>query len=222
MNALAKILLPSVVPPLGYALITTLRRTMRIDYENREIIDGIRGSGSSYIVAFWHSRWLMMPYGHLSPRLSVISSTHRDGAMLGSILQRFGVDLSRGSSTHNGAAGLLSLVRKARLGFDLAITPDGPKGPSRKVKPGVISAAKLTGLAIVPVAFSAYPAFRIDSWDRTLIPKPFSCGVFRYGEPILIPREAEAKEDESFRLHLEEMLNRMTDGLDRDTGVGIE
>jgi len=222
MHAVLTGVLSRLAPSLGHACIRALRRTMKIAYENRQVVDEFCRKGEHYIVAFWHSRLLMMPYGHLSSRMSVISSTHRDGMMLGGILQRFGVDLSKGSSTRGGVEALHSLIRKARHGFDLGFASDGPKGPRRSLKGGVIRAAKLSGLPIVPVAFSAFPAVRFASWDRMMLPKPFSRGVFTYGHPIRVAREIEGEEEERVRLHLENTLNRMTDDLDCATGIGRE
>jgi lysophospholipid acyltransferase (LPLAT)-like uncharacterized protein len=195
---------------------------MDIRFENRHFMEGIRKGGGRYIFAFWHSRFLMMPYGHGSPRITVMSSTHRDSEMLAGILRRFGADLSKGSSTRGGVAGLKTIIRKARKGFDVAFTPDGPKGPRRRVKAGVIAVAKLSGLPILPAAFSAYPAARLKSWDRTLVPKPFSKGVFTCAEPIYVPIETRSADMERYRIELEGVLDRLTDDLDRRTGIGPE
>ncbi len=216
-------LLLAVAPRVGYAYIRLLRGTMRLAYRGREHLEAARRDPGGFILAFWHSRFVMMPFAYPpGGRITVLSSTHRDSELLARILVRFGFDLSKGSSTRGGAAGLLDIVRKVRQGFDVGITPDGPKGPRRRVKPGLVATARLTGLPIVPVTFSAAPAGRLRSWDRTLLPRPFSRGIFVYGEPVRVARDAGDEEQERARRRVEEDLDRLTDLLDEETGIGPE
>ncbi len=215
-------LLDALGPALAYRYIRLLRATMRIEYRGREVLDAARSDPGAYILVFWHSRFVLMPYAYPGGRMAVLSSWHRDAVRLGEVLRRFGYELSKGSSTKGGASGLLDFVRKAREGYDLGVTPDGPHGPRRVVKPGVIVAAGLAGLPIVPVTFSAAPARRLRTWDRTLLPRLFSRGTFVYGAPITVAREASDEERERLRRALEEELDRITDLADRETGVGME
>jgi lysophospholipid acyltransferase (LPLAT)-like uncharacterized protein len=90
------------------------------------------------------------------------------------------------------------------------------------VKSGVVAVSRIGGLPIVPVAFSAFPAWRLRSWDRTLVPRPFSRGLFVYGSPIHVPRDADEAAQERLRSDLETQLNRLTDLADSETGVGVE
>jgi lysophospholipid acyltransferase (LPLAT)-like uncharacterized protein len=222
MGSLADRLLVLAVPPLAHAHIRLLWRTLRVEFRNREVIDRLRARPSPYILAFWHSRFLMMPYAYPGGRMAVLSSRHRDSRMLVAVLGRFGLATAWGSSTEGGAAGLRQLLRFAREGYDLAFTPDGPRGPRRRVKPGVITAARLTGLPIVPVTFAASRARRLRSWDRTLVPRAFARGVFVYGEPLTIGRAADAVEQERCRLALEQALDELTDAADRTLGLEPE
>jgi hypothetical protein len=212
----------AVVPRIGYAYIRLLHATMRIEFRGRESLEEARRDPGQFILAFWHSRFVMMPFSYPGSRITVLSSRHRDSEMLARILLRLGVDLSKGSSTRGGALGLMEILHKVKRGYDVGMTPDGPKGPRRRVKPGVIAAARLAGLPIVPVAFSSAGAIRLKSWDRTLVPRPFSRGVFLYGSPIRVPRDAGADEEECSRLRLESDLDRLTDALDVELGVGPE
>ncbi len=218
----AERLLLGVVPPLGYAYIRLLEGTMKLRYRGNEVLDAARRDRGHYILAFWHSRFLMMPYSYPGPRLVVLLSQHHDAEILARILRRFDLDVSRGSTSRGGAAGLRSIVRKAREGCDVGLAPDGPRGPRRRAAPGTISLARWSGLPIIPVTFSAAPARRLRSWDRTLIPRPFARGLFVYGAPLWVPREADAAEQEKLRLGLERELDRITDLADRETGVGLE
>lgn len=222
MHPLTERLVLVVVPRVGYAWLRLCKATMRIEYRGREVLDRLRAEPGHYILAFWHSRFAMMPYVYPGGRITVLSSTHRDSELLARILLRFGLDLSKGSSTRGGVQGMRDILRKVRSGFDVGFTPDGPKGPRRRVKMGVVTTARLTGLPIVPVAFSASPARRLRTWDGTLLPRPFTRGLFLYGEPIFVPREAEGDEEERYRLRLEDALDRITDDADRETGLPLE
>jgi lysophospholipid acyltransferase (LPLAT)-like uncharacterized protein len=211
-----------LVPPAAYAYIRLVRATSKLAYRGREVLDDARRAHGKYILAFWHSRYVMMPYSYPGPKLTVLISHHRDSEMLGRLLARFGLDVSRGSSTRGGVAGMRDVLRKVAAGYDFGIAPDGPKGPRRLVKPGVIAAARIGGLPIVPVAYSASPAWRLRSWDRTLVPRPFARGLFVYGRTLVVPREADEAAQEGLRAELETELDRVTDLADSETGIGRE
>jgi lysophospholipid acyltransferase (LPLAT)-like uncharacterized protein len=107
------------------------------------------------IVAFWHGRQLMMPFAYRGKKISILISRHRDGELIARTVGRFGFHAARGSTTRGGAAALMHLARSARAGDDLAVTPDGPRGPRQAVQLGVVELAKLTGRPIIPLAFGA-------------------------------------------------------------------
>lgn len=211
-----------VVPYVAYLYIRFLRRSMRIEFRGIDVLQQVREESGSYILAFWHSRFVLMPYAYPDGRIVVLASSHRDSRMLGNILTRFGLVRVEGSSTRGGMAGLRALLRKVRAGFDVGITPDGPKGPRRQVKQGVVATARFTGLPVIPVTFSASAARRLGSWDRTLVPRPFARGLFVYGEPIRVPRDTDDEGMERYRLMLERVLDELTDAADEETGIGPE
>jgi hypothetical protein len=184
---------------------------MRIEVRGALRLDEARRDPGRYILCFWHSRFVLMPYCYPGPRIVVLSSNHRDAEALVRILRKFGIEQARGSSTSGGATGLRQILRKVEEGCDVGLTPDGPRGPRRRVQPGVVAIARFTGLPIIPVTFSAAPARRLRSWDRTLVPKFFSKGVFVYGDPIVVPRNADERMQEDMRLALERELDRITD-----------
>src|SRR4029453_5156917 len=125
------------------------------------------------------------------PRIVVLSSNHRDAEALVRLLRKFGIEQARGSTTRGGMTGMRQILRKVEDGGDVGLTPDGPKGPRRRGQPRVVAVARFTGLPIIPVAFSAFPARRLRAWDRTLLPKLFSKGRFVYGRPLRVPRDAD-------------------------------
>ena len=145
-----------VLPWLGYWIIRGLGATLRFSERNRAAVEPFWGQGRSIIAAFWHGQQLMMPVGYWGPRgIAVLISRHRDGELIARIVHRFGFRSVRGSTTRGGVAGLMGLARAARSGYDLAITPDGPRGPRHVAQAGAVHLAKLTGLPILPVAFDA-------------------------------------------------------------------
>jgi len=164
----------------------------------------------------------MMTYCYPDRNMSVLSSTSRDSQLLARILWRFGHKSAWGSSTRGGAGALREIVRRIRAGSDAGFTPDGPRGPRRRVQPGVIAAARLSGKPLIPVAFSARPFRRLRSWDGTLLPFPFGRGLFLYGEPLRVPRDADDAAQERCRLALEEALDRLTDRADAEVGIPAE
>lgn len=222
MHPLTERLALSLVPRIATAYIRLLGRTMKLEYRHRDRLERLDRSGEHYILAFWHSRFLMMPYAYFGSRVTVMVSRHRDAEMLVRTLRPFGYDFSRGSTTRGGSAALRALLRRVAGGSDAAIAPDGPRGPRRRVQPGIIAVARLSGLPIVPVTVSAAPARRLGTWDRTVLPRPFSRGVFHYEEPIRVPKRADDAEQERVRRTLESVLDRMTDEVDRETGLGVE
>ena len=148
-------LMTKVAPLPGALFVKALWSTLRVSYVGRDIPEGIHASGRPYIMAFWHGTLLMMIFACVRKRLTFLVSWHRDGELVTRVMQKFGVEPTRGSSTKGGARALQQLVRRTREGFDIAFTPDGPKGPARDVQLGVIQTAKLAGVPILPVGFAA-------------------------------------------------------------------
>ena len=210
------------IPWVGYLYMRLVRMTSRIEYRNGDAVDRARASAGQFILVFWHSRFPMMQYAYPSGSMAVLVSQHRDARLIGSVMAKHGHTTVHGSSTRGGTAAMRALLRAVRDGYDLSITPDGPKGPRRRAKSGVVTAAKLSGLPVLPVAFSSGSARRLRSWDGTLVPRPFCRGLFLYGDPIAVPRDLDADGEEAYRLRIEETLDALTDEADRASGIGPE
>lgn len=139
-------------------------------------------------------------------RLAALVSASKDGALLARILENFGVQPIRGSSSRRGPQALLELTKWAEQGYDLAITPDGPRGPRGVVQGGVVALAQLTGRPIIPVVCRIGWKLQLRSWDRFQIPLPFSHCEVIYNQPVRVPREASESERESIRARVEEVM----------------
>jgi len=144
-----------LIPPLGPVVIRALGRTLRVRTLHVDRIRAFWETGRPVIIAFWHCRQIMMPLCYGGSRLSILISEHRDGELIHRIVRRFGFDTVRGSTTRGGARALRQMARLGRSGADLAVTPDGPRGPRCVAQPGVVELAKLTGLPIIPLTFAA-------------------------------------------------------------------
>ena len=170
------------------------------------------------IFAIWHNRLalaLVLYRRYVARRdrgrqLVALVSASRDGGLLTAIFELFGVQPVRGSSSRRGAQALREMVSWAERGHDLAITPDGPRGPCYKVQEGVISTAQLTGLSIVPVSYRLNWKIRLKSWDRFQIPLPFARCEITIGQALHVPREATGAEREALRKQLEANLMAIT------------
>jgi len=191
-----------------------LYKLMALTYSFRELngagISPRQGKKNNFLYAFWHSRMLACLHFYRNYNAVVLASMHKDGEIAAELVRRFGFFAARGSTTRGGAKALLDLKRLADEGRDIAITVDGPRGPRKTVGNGILYLAKLTGKEIVPFAFDAKWKIQLSSWDRFLIPLPFTKGVVAFGRPMKVP--ADAEDIEPYRKKLqEEML-----GLDRE------
>lgn len=144
----------AVLPPVATTIIRALGRSMRIETRGHEHVDRLYREGKRVIIAFWHARQLMMPLTYRGTGAHILISQHQDGEIIARVVERFGFRAVRGSSTRGGVEALRELIRLARSGVDLVVTPDGPKGPAQVAKMGVIQLARVSKLPIIPLAFS--------------------------------------------------------------------
>ena len=144
------------------------------------------------VYALWHENLLPMAILHARQGAAVLTSRNRDGEIIARLLARWGFLPVRGSSTRGGSAGLREMIRAANDGRPIAFTPDGPTGPPRQCKPGVVKAAAASGLPIIPVGAWVTRARRLNSWDGFVVPGPLSTIVVSYGDPISVPEVPEA------------------------------
>ncbi len=203
-------LLLSLAPPLAHRAVKLLAATLRLA-RDEEHARPLWERRAPLIYAIWHGRILLIPaiYGR-THAVNVMASRSRDGELVTRFVTRFGFRAVRGSTTRGGSEALRKLARLLRRGHEVAVVPDGPLGPREVVQPGVIALARITGASILPLAFSAHPAWRLRSWDEFLIPKPFARAAVCFGPPLVVPSDADRARQEALRKELESELSRLT------------
>jgi len=144
----------------------------------------LAAAGRPHVFLLWHDALLPLLWRHRRRQVTIVVSEARDGQYLADFAERIGFRLVRGSSTRGGTRALLAAVRELEAGEVLAVTPDGPRGPRRQIKPGVLAAAQRSGTVVLPVHAEAEAAWRLNSWDRFCVPKPFSRIRVAYGSPF--------------------------------------
>jgi lysophospholipid acyltransferase (LPLAT)-like uncharacterized protein len=205
------------------ALITAYIRFVRLTstwgVEGTEDRNRCWEDGRPFLIALWHNRIGMMPYAYPEKfhELFLLASAHSDGRLVPSVLCKFGMTSILVDSKEPAKA-TRAVVKKLREGERVGICPDGPRGPRLEVKEGTIVIAAMTGAAIIPVTYSMRRRLVLGSWDRFIVPLPFNRGVCRWGRVIEVPRGADAETRAVLRRELEDAMNALTDGLDRDMG----
>ncbi len=199
---------------LGWGLVGSYFPFVRCVREGTENYLQFRRQGKPIIFVFWHGQLLSLVHYHRNEGIVVLVSEHKDGEYIAQVIHRHGFGTARGSSTRGGVKGLKGILRAAKAGKDLAFTPDGPKGPRQEFKWGALVAAQLTGAPIVPIGLGADRAWHLKSWDRFMIPKPFSALRIRYGSPFFVPRDASEADLKAIAGQVQEKLKAFTLELD--------
>jgi lysophospholipid acyltransferase (LPLAT)-like uncharacterized protein len=205
-----KIRNPRVIGALGWLgarLIQGWIGTVR--YQYRPVgpsLDPNRRPKGRFIYAFWHEAMLIPAFHYARPDIHVLISTHADGQLITEIIEHLGFRTVRGSSTRGGTEAMRHMLRLARESH-IAITPDGPRGPRRRVQSGAVYLAARTGLPVVPIGIDFSRAWRAKSWDRFAVPLPFSKAYCVTTPPLIIPRHVTPETIEPYRLELERAMH---------------
>jgi hypothetical protein len=148
-------LMSHIFPPLIFVFLCLLRSTLKIQQVNPEKVTNGWKKGDNFIFCFWHGRLLMMPFANLRGKGKVLISRHRDGELIARVMNFFKLGTIRGSFRKGTVSSIREIMSDLRQGYDVAITPDGPKGPRYTVKDGIVELARLTGKSIVPITYGA-------------------------------------------------------------------
>jgi lysophospholipid acyltransferase (LPLAT)-like uncharacterized protein len=179
--------------------------------------------GVPVIWIFWHNCLFCAPLTKKrfsgSAPASALASASRDGAIIESMVTSFGVKTVRGSSSRRGVAALIALKKALNAGEQLFVTPDGPRGPRYHLQPGVVKLAQSSGAPIIPVRFHHSASWRLKSWDRFHIPKPFSKVVITVGDAIEIPAMLDENDFEKYRKKVENTLRENVDDLSNNDKI---
>lgn len=194
---------------VGYRLLQIWARTLRFEITDRA---GVVGTPAEprYIGALWHNRLLLLPHvirRYLPNRQgAALISASRDGELLADLVQRFGFDVVRGSTSRKGASAMLQLADVIAGGKDVVITPDGPRGPAYQIGPGIVFLAQKSGAGVVPIHMEYSGAWRLRSWDRFFLPHPFSTVRVIFGQPHYVAHTVTDAAFEAERLRLESAM----------------
>jgi lysophospholipid acyltransferase (LPLAT)-like uncharacterized protein len=164
-------------------------------------------AGRPVIFALWHGRLLGLTWRFRGNGFVPLISRSGDGEYIARVVERWGYEPVRGSTSRGGGEALREMVRRARAGSSLVLTPDGPRGPFQELKEGVLVAAQLTGCPIIPAASAASRGWYFGKWDRFLVPQPFAEVYVVFGEPIEVPRESDAQQLERKRAEVTAAIN---------------
>ena len=211
----------TLVGVLGKLLIDLICKTITIEVAGYESVKDIMAS-RRFIFAFWHSRIVLISYLFQGWKGAILVSASDDGEIIARILQRQGHETIRGSSSRRGFRALARLIKalkeETRPGV---VVPDGPQGPRFKVQPGIVILAQKTGYPIIPVSYSAKRVKVFSSWDRFILPFPFTRASLIYGKPVRVPGKLSEKKREDCQKKLEDEMNRITERVDRQYGLDI-
>lgn len=203
---------------LIYGLIRLVSATIRYEWRDTSDLLAVQKS-QAVIFCVWHNRLalclevfrvFLLRKIKRPCKLAAMVSASKDGGLLARVLELYGVQPARGSSSRRGRQALLELLRWAGRGYDIAITPDGPRGPCYKVQEGVVTLAQVSGRPILPVSYELTWKITLKSWDRFQIPLPFTKCLMHLTPPIWVPREATEAQREAIRQELEQRLHSIT------------
>jgi lysophospholipid acyltransferase (LPLAT)-like uncharacterized protein len=177
---------PAAARGVAAPVMRLLAGTWRVRTEHEDRWRPLYEAKRPHVFLLWHEALLPLLWHHRRQGIAIVVSENRDGQYLADFAMKLGYRAVRGSSSRGAARALLGAVRELRAGRSVAFTPDGPRGPRRTLKPGVVAAAQRGGGVIVPIHARADRAWRLDSWDRFLIPKPAARVTVVYGRPFQV------------------------------------
>lgn len=211
-----RFLYSTILPFIGWVFIRLLSLTYRIQVINKENESGIITQGKLPIYASWHQR-LLPGITFLSSRkpIAVIVSMSKDGDLIAQIIKWLGWRPVRGSSSKGGIKALKELKSLFNNGYSIGHVVDGPRGPFGIVKPGIIMIAGISGMPILPIGISIQKKWTANSWDKFLVPKPFSKIIIKFDDPIYIPKKINKDDQETYRVKLENTMIELYRELDQ-------
>lgn len=204
-----------ILPYVLFIILYLIGKTLRVQIINRDVEYQLEKQGQAIIYTFWHGRMLYFPYLYrFSRKTTVLTSPSKDGEIVAKTAKIFGFSSIRGSSYKKGGPALLKMTKTVKEGKSITLVGDGSRGPCYKVQKGIINLAYLTGAPILPVAYGAKNKIQLNSWDRFIIPLPFSKIKVMYGDPVYVDKKTEEKKTRSKLKELERKLKEITQAVD--------
>lgn len=198
----------------GHGLLQIWARTLRFEIDDRAKVIGVPPN-ERYIGALWHNRLLLLPFilkRYLPERRgAALISASRDGTILADLVARFDFEVVRGSSSRKGATAIRQLAEVIASGKDVVITPDGPRGPAYELGQGIVFLAQQSSAAVVPINMEYSSCWRVKSWDRFILPKPFSKVRVTFGAPHRVAQTSTDEEFERERARLQDAMMRLVE-----------
>lgn len=209
-------LLRALVPYAAYSFVSLVGWSSATRWKGLEHLAAAKKSGKGFIFTFWHQRQVFFTYTHRGEPAHVLVSRSKDGEMIAQTMRLSRIGAVRGSSSRRAAGAARELTAILDRGEAVGITPDGPKGPAREVKPGVLYLAQKTGAMILPISNAVSNSLEFKkAWDRFHVPLPFSRAAVVYGEPIAV---AEGDDLEQKARVLKARLDAITEEADALVG----
>ncbi len=199
-----------LVPRVAAGYMRLVNTTQRLHVTGQDGLGILTGEERSCVAMVWHNRILLGAVAGVGRHLSVMVSRSRDGAYMANTIERLGYSTVRGSTSQGQLQSVRELVGLLKEGRQIVMTPDGPRGPCYHLQRGPIEVARLSGAPIVPVGFTPSRVKRIGSWDRLIVPLPFTEVAAVVGDPITIPADATKQEREALRAQVERTLCEVT------------
>lgn len=210
-------LIRAVVPYLAYGFLTFVKWTSRVRWEGLEHVEALQRENKNWIYAFWHNRQVLFSFTHRDTNSAIMVSQSKDGELIARTMVLSRIHPVRGSSSRKAVTATLEMIELSAKGVHTGLTPDGPKGPPRVVKPGALYLAQKTGLPILPITNATNRKLVLErSWDKYQVPLPFADSCVMYDAPIYVKEgddlEAKARE-------LTDALNKITERAERLVGA---
>jgi lysophospholipid acyltransferase (LPLAT)-like uncharacterized protein len=208
--------LRALIPYLAYSWITLVGYTTRLTRVGQEKRDALRAKNQRFIYAFWHQRQVYLTWTHRGDPAKVMVSRSKDGELIAETMRLSRMHSCRGSSSRGGAAAVREMLEVVNEGFDLAFTPDGPKGPARQLKDGTLFLAQKLKIPILPLSCGLSNRLQFEkAWDKFQVPLPFGRASLVYGDPIFV---AEGDDLDAKALEVKAAIDRVTEESDRLVG----
>ncbi len=207
-----------VAPPLIAWPMKCLEWTTRSEVKNPEVWEGAGAGKTPIIMAIWHETIALGVWEQRYSGFHALTSYSFDGELAARVIGHYGIPSLRGSSSMGGAEALRDLKKALEIPVTVGFTPDGPRGPRREAKAGIAILSARTGVPVIPYALVATPTWRLKTWDRFMIPKPFGRILSAYGEPIPPPPDCSRESIEQMRLRVQDSLNAVHARLEEEVG----